>query len=196
MSTDTSLSELVINKLTKEQYASAEKDANALYMITDEEFVQSINGVSPIDGDLTIKTINGQSILGDGNITIDTGSAIVHEVHGVSDGQTYELPLGMTLISDNQVISVNIGNTLILPTLWTLNASKSSIVLQYPIEDGTMWSVVFTVDCKISGLPTATTDSAGIVKIDNIAKENSNNAITSGAVYALIGNIETLIDEL
>ena len=37
MPTETNLSELKINVLTKEQYNSATKDANQVYMITDEE---------------------------------------------------------------------------------------------------------------------------------------------------------------
>ena len=37
MPTETNLSELKINVLTKEQYNSATKDANRVYMITDEE---------------------------------------------------------------------------------------------------------------------------------------------------------------
>lgn len=45
-------------------------------------------------------------------------------------------------------------------------------------------------------LPDATTETAGVVKLDNDAVEGSTNAITSGAVYRLLGNANQLADEI
>lgn len=43
MATDTKLKELIINKLTKEQYDAIEvKDPNQLYIVTDDEGIAEI----------------------------------------------------------------------------------------------------------------------------------------------------------
>jgi len=61
MATDTKLNTLVLNVLTKEQYENLDKSDNELYLITDDStYVEKSN----------LKTINGYSLIGSGNITI------------------------------------------------------------------------------------------------------------------------------
>ena len=68
--TDINVNDLIINKLTKAQFdelnASGSLSDTELYYITDEDrYVKSDN----------LKTINGQSLIGTGDITISGGSS-------------------------------------------------------------------------------------------------------------------------
>lgn len=84
MSVDTNISNLVINKLTKSQYQGITPNANELYFIVDEdEYLPANQGSGNAGNVLTIandgsvtnsslKTINNNSLLGSGNITVDS----------------------------------------------------------------------------------------------------------------------------
>lgn len=63
--TDTNVNNLVINKMTKSIYDSLSSISDTeLYFITDDDIYLKANN---------IKTINGQSLLGSGDLTISTG---------------------------------------------------------------------------------------------------------------------------
>ena len=94
MATDTSVTNLIINKLTKAQYSEiSEPSETEIYLVPDEiDDTPTANSVNPVKSGglytalgtkqdtltsgVTIKTINNESLLGSGNITIQgsTGS--------------------------------------------------------------------------------------------------------------------------
>ena len=84
--TDINVNDLIINKLTKAQFdelnASGSLSDTELYYITDEDrYLKSDN----------LKTINGQSLIGTGNITISGGSGTGANIddNTISTSSTY-----------------------------------------------------------------------------------------------------------
>lgn len=71
MTTDASVNKLIINTLTREQYDNIpDKSETELYMVTDDTtYIEASD----------LKTINNQSLLGGGNITIPIVEAYTAE---------------------------------------------------------------------------------------------------------------------
>lgn len=70
MATDKKLSSLVINTLTQAQYDSATKNEDELYLTPDDTDEQLANKQDKLVSGTNIKTVNGNSLLGSGNIDI------------------------------------------------------------------------------------------------------------------------------
>ena len=79
--TDTNVNNLIINKMTKSIYDSLNSISDTeLYFITDDDLYLKSNN---------IKTINGQSLLGSGDITISGGSGSSIDDTAISTSSTY-----------------------------------------------------------------------------------------------------------
>lgn len=80
MATDKKLSSLVINTLTQAQYDSATKNEDELYLTPDDTDEQLANKQDKLVSGTNIKTVNGNSLLGSGDIEISGGSSN-YEMH-------------------------------------------------------------------------------------------------------------------
>lgn len=83
MSTETTVSNLKINKVTKAQYDTITKSSTEAYEITDLGSVLDGKQATLVSG-TNIKTINNTSLLGSGNISISGGSATTVKINGTS----------------------------------------------------------------------------------------------------------------
>lgn len=100
MATDTKLNTLVLNVLTKEQYESLDKSDNELYLITDDStYVEKSN----------LKTINGYSLIGSGNITI-AGTVNLYNHYilltMIINGETYKFYCNIVLQSGDSITTL------------------------------------------------------------------------------------------
>ena len=77
------------------------------------------------------------------------------------------------------------------PVGYTLPKATSSTLGGVEIGD----NVDVDNDGKIS-IPTATDLKFGVVKIDNSITESSTNPVTSAAIYAVIGNVESALAQI
>lgn len=105
MATDKKLSSLVINTLTQAQYDSATKNEDELYLTPDDTDEQLANKQDKLVSGTNIKTVNGNSLLGSGNIEISGGSgdSSIGTIE-LTASQAEELSnLKITLTSDNAV---------------------------------------------------------------------------------------------
>ena len=75
MSTETSVQNLKINKLTKAQYDTITRSATEAYEITDLGTVLDGKQATLVSG-TNIKTINGETLLGSGDLTIQSGGGL------------------------------------------------------------------------------------------------------------------------
>lgn len=70
--------------------------------------------------------------------------ASVNIINGLTSNNTNELPLdGIKLDYPNQILSVNIGNTIILPSLYTLSEDGLKVVLENEIESNIHYSISY-----------------------------------------------------
>jgi len=189
-----------------------------------EENITAWNNKSNFSGDYedltnkpTIPTVNNNTIIvkqGDeikGSFTLNQGedytieldvggsgttaASQFGEVSGATTASTTELDLGRT-IKKSQMVGLNVGNTLILPELYSLSEDGTKIILQNAIGADVMWSVVYVKALNIAELQEATSEVAGVVKIDSTPTEGSTNAITSGAVYAVLQEIQDALHQI
>ena len=89
MATDKKLSSLVINTLTQAQYDSATKNEDELYLTPDDTDEQLANKQDKLVSGTNIKTINGTSVLGSGNIEISGGSGDTSDCAKKSEDNTF-----------------------------------------------------------------------------------------------------------
>jgi len=70
--------------------------------------------------------------------------ASVNIINGLTSNNTNELPLdGIKLDYPNQILSVNIGNTIILPSLYTLSEDGLKVILENEIESNIHYSISY-----------------------------------------------------
>lgn len=81
MATDKKLNSLVINTLTQAQYDSATKNEDELYLTPDDTDEQLANKQDKLVSGTNIKTVNGNSLLGSGNIEISGGDTSSYGMH-------------------------------------------------------------------------------------------------------------------
>ena len=94
------------------------------------------------------------------------------------------------------MVGLNVGNTLVLPELYSLSTDGTKIILQNAIGANVMWSVVYVKALNVAELQEATSETSGVVKIDSTPTAGSTNAITSGAVYAALQEIKNTLSQL
>lgn len=124
-----------------------------------------------------------------------TAASQFGEINGTTTTSTTELDLGRT-VKKSQMVGLNVGNTLVLPELYSLSTDGTKIILQNAIGANVMWSVVYVKALNVAELQEATSETSGVVKIDSIPTAGSTNAITSGAVYAALQEIKDTLSQL
>ena len=124
-----------------------------------------------------------------------TAASQFGEINGITTISTTELDLGRT-IKKSQMVGLNVGNTLVLPELYSLSTDGTKIILQNAIGANVMWSVVYVKALNVAELQEATSETFGVVKIDSTPTAGSTNAITSGAVYAALQEIKNTLSQL
>lgn len=124
-----------------------------------------------------------------------TAASQFGEINGTTTTSTTELDLGRT-VKKSQMVGLNVGNTLVLPELYSLSTDGTKIILQNAIGANVMWSVVYVKALNVAELQEATSETSGVVKIDSTPTAGSTNAITSGAVYAALQEIKDTLSQL
>ena len=124
-----------------------------------------------------------------------TAASQFGEINGTTTTSTTELDLGRT-VKKSQMVGLNVGNTLVLPELYSLSTDGTKIILQNAIGANVMWSVVYVKALNVAELQEATSETSGVVKIDSTPTAGSTNAITSGAVYAALQEIKNTLSQL
>ena len=81
--TETTVSNLKINKLTKAQYDNITPSSTEAYELTDLSSILDSKQANLVSG-TNIKTINNESLLGSGNISISGGTATDVQINGTS----------------------------------------------------------------------------------------------------------------
>lgn len=141
MSTETTVQNLKINKVTKAQYDTITKSSTEAYEITDLGSVLDGKQSTLVSG-TNIKTINNESLLGSGNITIQGGGSITVD-------QTYDST------SANAQSGVAIAGAGFLQVKGTITASTNL---------NTLAEGIYTIDSVInSGFPDASQAFYGIL---------------------------------
>ncbi len=100
MATDTKLNTLVLNVLTKEQYENVDKSDTELYLITDDStYVEKSN----------LKTINGNSLIGSGDITI-SGTVTLYNHYVlltmIINGETYKFYTNIVSTINSEITTI------------------------------------------------------------------------------------------
>lgn len=220
-------------------------DTNSTHKFVTEAEKTSWNAKSDFSGDYndldnkpTIPTVNdstitikqGETIKGsftlnsenDYTMTLDeAGSTELVEIHGIFETDSTEIILNEN-IEKSQIISLNLGNTIILPELYSVADNKLTLI--ETVESGTRWSIVYAKDIKLANIPVASSTTAGVIKVgDNLSidengvlnaisdsgKQDVSNLVTSlsaestdsqypsaKCVYDIIGNLEMILGEI
>lgn len=198
MATDKKLSSLVINTLTQAQYDSATKNEDELYLTPDDTDEQLANKQDKLVSGTNIKTINGNSLLGSGNIEISGGSgdSSVGTIT-LTDEQAYNLinNNSATLTSENleviktsKIVDIKYNSmTLITLTVSSMIAPSSItstpiyiyhayaiiwILANYPVMERILFdSEMTTAELELENIP---------IMISNSTKLNNRSFIESG----------------
>lgn len=161
----------------------------------------SVNQILYVNLDMAIALPSSYTLSSDGTTLNFTGSTLVsgtqwtvvyttsaadvtppvtyiNTVNGTTSAETTDLPLGTTLSSSSQILSVNVGNTIILPTLYTLSNDGTKVVLSNSIDSGELWSVQYISIASLSAFPVATNSALGLAKTDNVGVSSNNGTIS------------------
>ncbi len=132
MATDKKLSSLVINTLTQAQYDSATKSEDELYLTPDDTDEQLANKQDKLVSGTNIKTVNGNSLLGSGDIEISGGGG--------------DSSVGTITLTDTQAYNLINNNSATL-TSENLEVIKSSKAVE--IKYNSMTLISLTVNSMV-----------------------------------------------
>ena len=134
MSQDTNISQLVINKLTKQQYDSiVTPNESELYLITDDVGITdtdiiAVLGYTPQEelvSGTNIKTINNTSLLGSGNIDIQGGGSIT--IDQVYDPTSANAQSGVAIAGANFLTASSLNNYVTTNTDQNITGTKTFV---------------------------------------------------------------------
>jgi len=183
MSQDTNISQLVINKLTKQQYDSiVTPNESELYLITDDVGITDTDiiaalGYTPQEelvSGTNIKTINNTSLLGNGNIDIQGGGSIT--IDQVYDPTSANAQSGVAIAGANFLTASSLNNYVTTNTDQNITGTK-----------------IFVGQKKIGFKQSASNNKLGFTLYDNNNVEkgylefNPTNTI-DGAPLMTLGN--------
>ena len=119
--------------------------------------------------------------------------ASINIINGLTSNNTNELPLdGIKLDYPNQILSVNIGNTIILPSLYTLSEDGLKVVLENEIESNIHYSISYIKRYEIGSMQPVGTHNVGDIFYTTRTDTNLNGAVEcNGETYNVndfIGN--------
>ncbi len=152
MATDKTLSKLIINNLTQAQYDSATKNEDELYLTPDTTDEDLANKQDKLVSGTNIKTINNESILGSGNISISGGGDSAVGTITFTDSQMYSLQTTgkCTLTSDNLAVIKSskmvdiVYNSIVLATMSVNMMVITSTLQTAPVFMYHAYSIVWT----------------------------------------------------
>lgn len=134
MSQDTNISQLVINKLTKQQYDSiVTPNESELYLITDDVGITDTDiiaalGYTPQEelvSGTNIKTINNTSLLGSGNIEIQGGGSIT--IDQTYDPTSANAQSGVAIAGANFLTASSLNNYVTTNTDQNITGTKTFV---------------------------------------------------------------------
>lgn len=125
------------------------------------------SSTSPVDNSNILNTADG----GDTRwITVGGSATTQTRIQYTFETESNEIPLGMSVLSKNNILYVNINNTQILSSEFTLNADKNAILLSQSFKPGVATEVViFTGDFSYT---------AGAVNYNNVEDKPKINGVT------------------
>lgn len=183
MPTETNLSELKINVLTKEQYNSATKDANQVYMITDEE--DTVGSKNVWYGTCTTAAATAEKIVttDTGNFTLTAGN-VVYVLFNTANTNTSAMTLNVDGTGAKSVYTIS-----------------TTAISQYQIAPKEVVAFVYDGDAfRLQNGSVATTTYYGMTKLSSSTSSTSNSmAATPSAVksaYDAATTAQTAIDSL
>ena len=183
MPTETNLSELKINVLTKEQYNSATKDSNQVYMITDEEdTIGSKNvwyGTCATADSTAEKTVTTDT----GNFTLTAGN-VVYVLFNTENTNTSAMTLNVDGTGAKSVYTIS-----------------TTAISQYQIAPKEVVAFVYDGSAfRLQNGSVATTKYYGMTKLSSSTSSTSNSmAATPSAVksaYDVATAAQTAINSL
>ena len=210
-------------ELTQAQYdALTVKDPNTFYVITDAQGADLSNyytksetsGATEISTALNakqdtlvsgtnIKTINNESILGSGNITIQgggssytagTGIDITNDVISVTgkvDTTTYETYTAATATAIGNKLATSDFNTYSGTVDTAINSKASQSDLS--TLSGTVTAHTANTDIHVTTAQTAAWDAKqNALTIDSTVTSGSTNPVQGGAVYSQLGGLKLI----
>lgn len=169
MSTETTVQNLKINKLTKAQFDTITPSATEAYELTDLSSILDGKQATLVSG-TNIKTINNESILGSGNITISGG--------GSSSGLVYTTT-NPALTPSSGVASWQVTHN--------LNTTAVQAVLYSGSQEIDKNVTIDSANAVTVSFPASSSVSAGSVKIVVLA--SGANADTSNLANKSLSNI-------
>ena len=208
-------------ELTQAQYdALTVKDPNTFYVITDAQgadlsqyytsaqtesaITQAVSGKQDtlISG-TNIKTINNESILGSGNITIQGGGSTytagdgiditndVISVTGKVDTTTYETYTAATATAIGNKLATSDFNTYSGTVDTAINSKASQSDLS--TLSGTVTAHTANTDIHVTTAQTAAWDAKqNALTIDSTVTSGSTNPVQGGAVYSQLGGLKLI----
>ena len=200
--TDTNISNLIINKLTKAQYDTITPNANELYLITDEVIASSditdALGYTPqtqLVSGTNIKTINNTSILGSGNI--DTNEIFVATYNSTSyadvkaaydAGKTLYAKKTGELEFDVKYFSLVKWDDSVPPYKFIFSRTEGTlienVIVTYPLASpsSTTWSTSSTTvaDTTLSNVSSINSGSAVATALNGKANTALSNLSSTG----------------
>lgn len=125
------------------------------------------SSTSPVDNSNVLNTADG----GDTRwITVGGSATTQTRIQYTFETESNEIPLGMSVLSKNNILYVNINNTQILSSEFTLNADKNVILLSQSFKPGVATEVViFTGDFSYT---------AGAVNYNDVEDKPKINGVT------------------
>lgn len=186
MSTETTVQNLKINKLTKAQFDTITPSATEAYEFTDLSQILDSKQETLVSG-TNIKTINNQSLLGSGNIDIQGGSTITVDSALLTTSTNPVQNKVITSALDNKqdtLTTLNAGTDISITNTANRNKTVSddnSVFLENAILNG-LNSVTITGACKQNGVPSPSTPLDIVCNNGRLAIENVFDKDAEGAV--------------
>ena len=120
--TNTTTTELIINTLTRAQYATITPSATELYMVTDDDFYSAGNNISITNGTISATYSAGQ------NVTINNGTiSATNTTYSAGDGISI---FGGTISTDTTIPTKTELSTIL--TDYVTTANLSTTLANYP----------------------------------------------------------------
>lgn len=187
----TNLNSLVLNVLTKDQYTSATKDANQIYMVTDENMLATTteDGLMSAADKVKLDSIESGATAGVQNVwygTCTTAAATTAKIVTTTTGD-FVLTTGATVYvkfstahTSTTRITLNVDGT----GAQTVNTTSTNGVTAYQIAAGQVLCFVWDGEAfRVQGGATATTTYYGLTKLSSSTSSTSTTlAATPSAV--------------
>ena len=164
------------NKTTAGEFIVV-KENNRLYRYEE-------NSTQPVDNMNVLNTSDG------GNtrwITVGGAATTQTRVRYTFEEKSNTIPLGMTILSKDNILYVNIGNTQILSSEYTINEDRNAIILPQEFDAGVQAEIVIIIGDftpEQTGLPDQTGHAGEFLTTDGTNPSWANITIPENVVSA------------